>query len=273
MRPGPILESTVSAMAQALEVPQADHIKVDLDPTDALAAYARHRRRFADEVMALSDAELLAPSRCAKWTVADVLRHGCDVDAWMQAIWSGGPLPFTSFDPRTTPHDSVMKSRAVPEDVVRDRYAASARVMAEDVAGSGPERWGLPSICPAGLVPWWMSALHVFFDSWVHERDALLPLGVTPPAEPDETAPVLAWAVALVGHVGDDPLDAEVGGVHVVRREGVVSTAPTNTNGHDVAAIIDAVSGRGSVDEALAGCDTAVVRRLGAMARFFDTEP
>lgn len=260
-------------MAAASEVPQADHIEVGLDPAAVLAAYARHRRRFADEVISLSDAELATPSRCAKWTVADVLRHGCDVDAWMQSIWSGGPLPFTSFDPRTTPHDSVVTGRAVPDDVVRDRYAASARVMAADVAGSGPDRWGLPSLCPAGAVPWWMSALHVFFDSWVHERDALLPLGRSLPADPGEATPVLAWAISLVGHIGTDPLDAEVGGVHVVRHDGVVSSRVVGAASGDVAAIIDAVSGRGSVAEALAGCDPAVVRRLGAMARFFDTEP
>lgn len=260
-------------MAQAPEIPQADHIKVDLDPADALAAYARHRRRFADEVRSLSDADLAAPSRCAKWTVADVLRHGCDVDSWMQAIWSGGPLPFTSFDPRTTPHDSVVEGRALPDAEVRDRYIASALVMADDVAGSDASRWGLPSVCPAGFVPWWMSALHVFFDSWVHERDALLPIGRTVPAEPEETAPVLAWVLNLVGHNSSEALDAEVGGVHVVRHDGVVSTSPGKGDGRDVAAIIDAVSGRGSVEEALAGRDPAVVHRLGAMARFFDAAP
>ncbi|HZQ84453.1 MAG TPA: maleylpyruvate isomerase N-terminal domain-containing protein [Acidimicrobiales bacterium] len=260
-------------MAPAPDVPQADHVTLDVDPAAALAAYAVHRRRFADEVSSLTDADLATASRCSKWTVADVLRHGCDVDAWMQAIWTGGPLPFTSFDPRTTPHDSVMAGRDVPDAEVRDRYVASAQLMADDVGTSGPERWGLPSLCPAGAVPWWMSALHVFFDSWVHERDAFLPLGRRVPAEPAETAPVLAWAVSLVGHVGTDPLDAEVGGVHVVRHGGVVTTSAAGAAGGDVAAIIDAVSGRGAVEDALAGCDPAVVHRLGAMSRFFDAEP
>ncbi|MBV9666099.1 MAG: maleylpyruvate isomerase N-terminal domain-containing protein [Actinobacteria bacterium] len=260
-------------MAQAPEIPQAEHMKVELDPAAALAAYTRHRRRFAEEVASLSDEELATPSRCAKWSVADVLRHGVDVDSWMHSIWSGGPLPFTSFDPRTTPHESVVTGRAAPDDVVRDRYAASARVMAEEVAGSDASRWGLPSICPAGPVPWWMSALHVFYDSWVHERDALLPLGRTVPVEAEETAPVWAWAVSLVGHANKAPLDAEVGGVHVMLRDGVVSTRATGAAEGDIAAMIDAVSGRGSVEDALAGCDPAVVHRLGALAQFFHTEP
>jgi uncharacterized protein (TIGR03083 family) len=255
-------------------IPQADHIRVDVDPAQTLAAYARHRRRFAEEVSSLSDADLAVSSRCDKWTVADVLRHGCDVDEWMHAIWSGGPLPFSSFDPRTTPHESVLAGRAVPDSEVRARYVASAKLMAYDVAGSGQDRWGLPSLCPAGVVPWWMSVLHVFFDSWVHERDALLPLGHTVPVEASETAPVLAWAVSLVAHITKEPLDAEVGGVHAVFHDGVVSTRITRPAADDTAAaIIDAVSGRGSVELALAGCEPAVVHRLGALARFFDTEP
>ena len=260
-------------MAQAPEIPQAEHIKVDVDPAGVLAAYARHRRRFADEAASLSDADLATQSRCRKWTVADVLRHGCDVDAWMRAIWSGGPLPFTSFDPRTTPHDSVMQGRELADAEVRDRYVTSARAMADDVEASDSSRWGLPSLCPAGPVPWWMSVVHVFYDSWVHERDALLPLGRPVPVEPEETAPVLAWVVSLIGHVGTDPLEVEVSGVHAVLRDGVVSTSAARSTGSDVSAIIDAVSGRGSVEEALAGYDPAVVHRLGALARFFDTEP
>ncbi|HZQ85309.1 MAG TPA: maleylpyruvate isomerase N-terminal domain-containing protein [Acidimicrobiales bacterium] len=268
-------------MARAPEVPQAEHIRVDVDPAAAIAGYAGHRLRFADEVTSLTDADLAAPSRCSKWTVADVLRHGCDVDAWMQAIWSGGPLPFTSFDPRTTPHDSVVEGRELPDGEVRDRYVASARAMADDVGSSGPERWGLPSLCPAGPVPWWMSTLHVFYDSWVHERDALMPLGRSVPVSPEETTPVLAWVVSLIGHVGTDPLEVDVCGVHAVLRDGVVSTLTAGSADGDgtprsaagVAAIIDAVSGRGSVEDALAGYDPAVVHRLGALARFFDTEP
>jgi hypothetical protein len=62
--------------------------------------------------------------------------------------------------------------------------------------------------------------------------------------------------------------------VHAVFHDGVVSTRITRPAADDTAAaIIDAVSGRGSVELALAGCEPAVVHRLGALARFFDTEP
>jgi hypothetical protein len=40
---------------------------------------------------------------------------------------------------------------------------------------------------------------HFLFDSWVHERDLLLPAGEIPVIEPNEAAMVAAYAVALAG--------------------------------------------------------------------------
>jgi hypothetical protein len=79
-------------------VPQSDVLLIRLDPAAALAPYARHRHRFALDVADLDRDALAAPSRCSKWSVADVLRHINDVDGWMDAIWGGDPPPFTSFD-------------------------------------------------------------------------------------------------------------------------------------------------------------------------------
>jgi uncharacterized protein (TIGR03083 family) len=254
-------------------VPQAEQIRVDLDPTSALAAYARHRRRFAAEMQSLDDTQLAAQSRCSKWSVADVLRHGCDVDSWMQAIWGGGRPPFKDFDPLVTPHEFVEAGRAISDREVRDRYAESAEAMAAEVRNSGPERWGSKSISPVGFVPWWLSALHVFYDSWVHERDVLLPLGVDVPVEADESLPVLSYSLALVGVFIPEPTDTVVAGVSLVTGDGPATVTPHSGAATDAetAAIIDALSGRGSVEEALAGWDADTVHRLGALSRFFQS--
>ena len=61
---------------------------------------------------------------------------------------------------------------------------APLKALAVDVERSSADRWAEPSISPVGFVPWWLSALHVFYDSWLHERDVLLPLGIVPPIEP-----------------------------------------------------------------------------------------
>jgi uncharacterized protein (TIGR03083 family) len=253
------------------DIPQGDRINVDLDPAATLAAYARHRRRFALEVGSLDEAALAVQSRCSEWSVADVLRHGCDVDGWMRAIWAGEALPFTSFDPRTTPKEFVLAGRVIPDAEVRDRYAASAETMAADVGTSGSERWGLTSISPLGFVPWWQSALHVFYDSWVHERDALLPLGAAIPVVADEAVPILAYSLAVAGTLIKEPTDTFIAGVHLMTGEGPAIATPVTTGADtdgDVASIIDALSGRGIVEDALAGTDPDVVHRVGALARW-----
>lgn len=266
-----------------MAVPQADHLHVSLDPQAVVDAYVQHRRRFADAVRSLDEAALRSPSRCSEWTVADVLRHGCDVDAWMRTIWAGD-LPFTAFDPRVTPHESVVAARSVPDLEIRDRYVDSAIAMADGVDGSGPERWGLPSLSPAGSVPWWLSLLHALFDSWVHERDALLPLGRAVAVENVEVDVVLPYVLALVPHLrrfirsDDQPVDAVVCGFRVTDGEGGVMVSPWQPSKPasmplltgDPPFVIDALSGRGSLDEVLTG-DSRTVGHLGALARFFTT--
>ena len=263
-------------------VPQADHIHLELDPAVVIRGYARHRRRFAASAGTLTAGDLAAPSRCSEWTVADVLRHGGDADDWMRTIWAG-EVPFAAFDPRVTPHESVLQGRSCSDAEARDRYIDSAEQMASDVEGSGPERWGLPSLSPVGRVPWWFSLLHVLYDSWVHERDVLLPLGRDVPVEADEVDAVLAYSLALVpivsrvtGNAG--PLDAVVCGFRVTAGEGPVTVAPAASerrNGvpvltGDAPVVVDGLSGRGSLDGVLAG-DPDVTHRLGELARFFTT--
>lgn len=259
-------------MSAATTVPQAKSVHVELDPAVALAAYARHRRRFAASVVGLDREALAGPSRCSDWTVADVLRHGCDVDARLTSVWAG-ERSLSRFDPRVTPHQGVLASRPIPDEEVRDRFVASAEVMASEVGGSGAERWGVPSLSPAGPVPWWMSALHGFYDSWVHERDVFVPLGATVPAEADEVPAVLAWQLGIVGLIGG-PVDAVVAGMRVTAGEVPVRVAPSAARDGvavldgDPAAICDALSGRGALGDVLSG-DPAVVERLRALAIFF----
>ncbi len=252
-------------------VPQGDQIQVDIDPARTLAAYAQHRRRFAAEVAALNSEALASQSRCSLWSVADVLRHCRDVDDWMQTLWTGNAPPFKSFDPIMTPHEFVLAGRDISDVEARDRYVASCEVMASDVGPSGPERWGLVSVSPLGFVPWWLSALHVFFDSWIHERDVLLPLDVHPPAEESEATPVLAYSLAIVGTLVKEPMDVVIAGVRVVTGDGPPRATP-DANGVDgnAATIIDALLGRGNVEDALAGTDPEVVRHFGALARIFN---
>ena len=254
-------------------VPQSDVLHVHLDPAAALEAYAHHRRRFGEEVATLDLEALQARSRCSEWSVADVLRHINDVDGWMDAIWSGCPPPFTAFDPNVTPRQWVEAGRAIPDAEVRDRFAIATPTRAAAVSESTVERWGLPSLSPLGAVPWWMSALHVFFDSWVHERDVLLPLGIEPPAVDDETGPVATYLVGVAATFASRPVATVIAGVRVTVGDGppaVMPEAGVDLDETEVATIIDALCGRGSLNAALAGYHATVIEQYGMLAQLLN---
>jgi uncharacterized protein (TIGR03083 family) len=250
-------------------VPQAELIHVELDPSQVLAAHAQHRRRFAGEAAKLDAQALSTQSRCEKWSSADVLRHLCDVDEWMHALWNGEPLPFTAFDPNVTPHEYVIARRETPDEQVRDDFVASCERMASDVERNDADRWALPSFSPVGLVPWWLSATHIFYDSWVHERDALLPAGISPPVIDSEAMPVLAYSLCLAGTFGRQEIDTVVGGVHLVAGSKPIVVTPVGPVDAQAGPLIDALNGRAEIDAVLSGEDPELRRRLGALARFF----
>jgi len=260
-------------------LPQSDVFRIDLDPAGAVAAYVAHRRRFASSVSRLDESALASPSRCSKWSVADVLRHGCDVDRWVRTIWAGD-LPFDSFDPRVIPHEEVAEARSLSDADVRDRYVVSSREMAADVENTGPEQWAQPSFSFAGPMPWWQALLHMFFDSWVHERDVLLPLGVPVEEAEDEVTAVLMYLLALVPHASrllgrEEEVDAVVCGFHVTARNRPITVSPAEdvptgvpVLDGDAPSVIDALSGRGDLEEVLSG-DREVIDRLAVLGRHF----
>ena len=186
-------QSTVSGH----DAPQAEHIHFLFDPHATLCAFAAQRRRMAATASTLSPDELSAPSRCGGWTVTDVLRHLVWVDDIVHRVWSGDESLADGFDPRTTPDAFVQADRIVPDAEIRDRYLASTAAMSEELQAAGPERFGQPSLSPVGSVPWWLSAVHIGWDSAVHERDILVPLGRPVVASSDEALPSLAYALVM----------------------------------------------------------------------------
>ena len=58
-------------------------------------------------------------------------------------------------------------------------------------------RGSVPAEAPPGHLSVSVVAHHALWDSWVHERDILVPLGVVPAVEADEVAACLRYAAAL----------------------------------------------------------------------------
>ena len=269
------------------DAPQADHICFLFDPQTTLAMLAGQRRRFASTVATLGAEELATPSRCEGWTVADLLRHLVWVDATMHRLWSGDESPAAGFDPRTTPDEAVRADRAVPDEEVRRRYLSSTETMVVELESADGQRLGLPSLSPAGRVPWWMSAMHMGWDSIVHERDALAPLGRAVEVVPGETTPSLAYSLVLASLFDrGDHLYVQMGPIRLRRGGGPVTAwavaggPDEDTASHprfddqsavltgDPVATVDALCGRVSLTQTLNG-DAAVIDRLGGLARYF----
>ncbi len=57
--------------------------------------------------------------------------------------------------------------------------------------------WGLLAESPAGHVTVRILCAHALWDAWIHERDIMLPLGLTPVEEPDEILTCLRYAAVL----------------------------------------------------------------------------
>ena len=164
--------------------------------------FVRQRRRLAQALSSLSPAQWATPSRCEGWRVQDVVAHLTGTDLfWNVSIESGlagAPTRIlAAFDPKATPAAMV--------DAVRDESSADTLASYLDASGAlcatieslDTEGWNAIAESPAGHVT--ISALvhHALWDSWVHERDVLEPLGITQDEEADEIVASLRYAAAL----------------------------------------------------------------------------
>jgi len=86
-----------------------------------------------------------------------------------------------AFDPRTSPRRGVDAARPLGDAAAQASFAATTAAVLDRVGARPADTLDEVVLVPVGKVPWWMSLLHSFWDSWVHERDALLPLGVAVP--------------------------------------------------------------------------------------------
>src|SRR4051794_15328761 len=87
-------------------------ITIDGPVDDQRVPLSRQRRRFEAALASLSDEQWLAPSRCAGWTVQDVIAHVIGVNGfWQISITSGAagaPTKYlVGFDPVATPQQMV----------------------------------------------------------------------------------------------------------------------------------------------------------------------
>lgn len=255
-------------------------VRVEVDPPTLLDVFERHRARLISAVEELETEDWAAPSRCARWTVADVVAHlrwGTEVALELiRRVEAGSDERlFTAFDPRTTPEAELapLRDRDPAEHIAVIRSGTGTLVAtARDLVARGVEE---EADTPLGWVPWPLSVNHLLWDSWLHERDVLVPLRAAPAPDPVEVRLVGSYQLVILGSVlsmfgmrgtVDLRLEGTCGGAQRVRvGDEVVVDSPDGPPGGEgcitgeAVAVIEAMSGRGDL--------TAVARGPEAMLR------
>ena len=254
-------------------------------PSDPSVPMLRQRRRLAALLASLDETQWAAPSRCDGWTCRDVVSHLTTVNAfWALSIASGRsgePTRYLAgFDPVATPAQLVKAAPATTTHELLDAFTATTNSLAAALDGIDAAGRAVPAEAPPGHLSIDAVVLHALWDSWIHERDITLPLGLTPVEEPDEVAAGLRYAVgigpALLATTGsirtgsfavraEDPdlnLVVEVG-TEVVVRDGSGATALPSIVGSAVE-LVESFSLRTSPPD-LPGSDSWMVEGLSVL--------
>jgi uncharacterized protein (TIGR03083 family) len=171
-------------------------------PGDQLAPMMRQRRRLEAMVAELSGDDWRLASRCDGWAVQDVVAHLVGVNAFWRASvlagLAGEPTQvLAAFDPKKTPALMVAQMRELTPDEVLDQFVASNQAFLDVMGGLDDDGWAMIAEAPPGHLPIRLVAHHALWDCWVHERDIALPIGLSPPTEPDEVRSCLRYVCAL----------------------------------------------------------------------------
>jgi len=212
-------------------------LRLELPLGDPAVPLMRQRRRLASLLGGLDDQQRAAASRCEGWSVRDVIAHLVSTNQfWAFSIGTalrGEPTRFlTSFDPVASPAELVEAARSQPPAEVLDGLVATNEAIADAIAGLDDDGWSTLGEAPPGHVPLRAVALHALWDSWIHERDIVLPLGLIPVEEPDEIAACLSYSAAL------SPAFSVAGGS---TRQGAIAVDATNPDSHFVVEIGESV--------------------------------
>lgn len=173
---------------------------------EVVAAWMQHRRRLRTWLHELPPEAWDRPTRCGGWTTTSLVEHLISGAQFLgytlhQSARGTGTNLLAAFDPQRTPAAAAAQFKGKSKsDLLATLDGVDARV-AEELAAEGRD-WEGPAEAPPGLVCARLSVNHFLFDSWVHERDLMLPAGESPAVVPNETSAVLGYVVALAGAAG-----------------------------------------------------------------------
>jgi uncharacterized protein (TIGR03083 family) len=255
-----------------------------LDPAHLLEVFSRQRQRFVAVLRGFGPADWAAPTRCAEWSAHDVVRHLCDGNTLLA---STGPDDrtldlSTGFDPRVSPRGWPVVSASEPAGATLARLLATTDDLLTVARDRLARQHSFDVHLPYGPMDWTVFVLHGFWDSWLHERDVLLPPGREHPTDDDATGYVTAYGLfiaAVIAAKFGEPvretlrLSGAGGGLFQLDGHGAVTLTVTRltTPGPPAAGVADALAGRSSVAAVLSDLPAGSRTALSRMADFFNT--
>jgi uncharacterized protein (TIGR03083 family) len=164
------------------------------------AEFGAQRRRILEVFRSLTADDWTHATRCDEWNAHQLARHVVSAAQMHTAIQRSEPLPFPLrselMDPRTDPKRWLLASEGEsPEQTLAAMERSFGdELTAFDSRGDADDDDMVRS--PYGPVHWSILGAHVLWDTWLHERDLLLPLGRSSCAGSDEDR--LAGAYGLL---------------------------------------------------------------------------
>ncbi len=177
-------------------------------PPGAIAEPAiRQQRRLVDTLAALTPGQWERPSRCDGWSARDVAVHLHGVHGFWQFSAAqglkGAPTRFlATFDPVASPPRMVAAATPMSNDELVDQMRTSTAALEAQWRSFTEADWTALAEAPPGHISISAVVHHALWDSWIHERDIMLPLGITPAVEDDEVAASLRYVAALAPAFG-----------------------------------------------------------------------
>ena len=252
-------------------------IVLDGDPAGIAAPVVGQRRRMLAALEQFDDDQWAQPSRCAGWSNRDVAEHLAGTNAfWVHSIEAGRrgepSRMLAGFDPAATPAQMVADAAELTSAQVLERFATSTARLIDTVEAIDGEEWSVLAEAPPGHLTVSAVVHHALWDSWIHERDILLPLGDTPVADAHEVTACLRYAVALAPAVGILLGDTRRGRMQVTASDPDISFEVSVSGRVEVR---DATSGSGDTgsDLTLAGGAVELVEAISVRRPFDEPLP
>lgn len=251
-------------------------IDVDDDLGSVVEPWLRHRQRLTESLSGLTESQWKSQTRCTSWDARGVVSHLVTVDGFFTMTLRGakaGTPPTTfirGFVPATGTDAMVAPLLELPIETLLDQFVTGTDTLRATVEELDGDDWSSLGEAPFGHMPARLILAHAFWDSWLHERDILVPLGIEVAVEDDELL-TGAWYTLVMGGLqggliddpaptgpgADAPIDVTLQfddlavsmrvqidtGAHISRADGAGSVAAGSA-----VDLVESVTGRASLD-------------------------